>query len=98
MKYELTKEQVKVLIRLCVYDIESNKDLIKSIKNIREIGVWKEENDFLKGIIKVLKQEKNQFVLQALTKEQEDYLLEESLERARESRCLNNENISEVKN
>ena len=86
---ELTNEQTKAIIELCVYEIKSNKDLIENIKDTREIGIWKEENEFFLQIINTLTQKnkiENQLVLQGLTTEQEDFLLEESLERIREER------------
>ena len=86
----LNKEQINFIVLLCEYEIKSNdcliKDLKKDIKNIKEIIVWKDENDFIKTIINKLLPTDNQYVIQGLTPKQEEFMIESQLERIREER------------
>jgi len=88
---KLTNEQLDYLIQLCKYDIEMNEDLITDLKDMKEIDVWKDEIKFVRNIISKIRGlraeiKHNQFVLQALTPQQEDYIIESGLEQARERR------------
>lgn len=98
---DLTNEEISFIIQKLEHEILSNKILIEEleqqkknkIKNSIEINVWKEENQFILNLIKNIKSNFNnkigiseQFVLQALTPEQEDYIIESGLEEMRERR------------
>jgi hypothetical protein len=87
----LNNEQLDYIISLCKNDIAMNEDLIKDLKNKTEKLVWRDEVRFAKKLIKRInglraEQEHTQLVIQSLTAEQEDYVIENQLEQIREAR------------
>lgn len=91
---KLSHEQINFIIQQLDYDLEQNEDIIKNSKDKNERNCCKEENLFIKKLICDLEsQEHSQLILQKLisndkelTAEQEDYILESSLEQMREAR------------
>ena len=87
--YCLNTKKINYLIKLCDYEIKENREVIKEAETKEEKSAWREENKFLKEIIKSLREVKKpntQLVIQGLTAEQEDYLLESQLEQIREAK------------
>ena len=91
MKINLTKEQCEDIIRVCDNEIISNESFIDDIKDNEE--AWIDTNNALKGIIRKINKdmETEQYstiILQGLTAEQEDYIIEAELEHIRAEREL----------
>ena len=88
---DLTNEQIDFIIQVCENEINENKEVIKYSKDFSEIRAWLDEIVFISNLIKDVKNNFSnkvgtQFVLQGLTKEQEDYIIESGLEQMRERR------------
>lgn len=95
MEITITSEELDFLIQHLDYEISENEDLILNSKRADEKKAWIEENIFIKRLkTKLLfKQQKYEVILQQLrepkqelTAQQEDYVIEEGLERYREAR------------
>ena len=92
---DLTNELISFIIELCEYEIIENDNLISDLTNGNEKTAWIDENCFIKKLIMDIKDNfhdkvGNQIVIQELTPQQEDYIIESGLEKMREAREYEN--------
>ena len=85
---DLTDEQISFIIQLCESEIRSNDSFLDDLKDPNEKSAWIDTNVFCMKLIKDIKQNffdkiGTQIVIQELTKEQEDYIIECGLEEYR---------------
>lgn len=83
MKIELTTEQIKVIVEVLDREIKSNESFIEDREG-EEKKCWEMETERFREIKNKLDIVDKQFVLQALTPQQEDFMIEQQIEYARE--------------